>query len=630
LFPYPLLATDKARDTAETLVETTGKTWSAANAFYCADHPDPYAMAELERNWEDMSKAMDELASHVDNAWWECFGSRTTHRMRKMLYRLDAVSEETRERLTSIVAACRVEDWCESHNKVMGRCRPYLQEVTDRSHRLLGGLAGLACRGELPTDSGGERVRIRADVEELRASMLALANEFRASKTSVGLPELSNALLAEHVFCFSASSYGRIAMEFAEYMLDPDFDETWRGPNTIVLALKQGLGGIFDRSVLFDPAHINFAAKNSLAVLLCFYIGLHGYSKMILAFSPGIANTASILLSRFAGSAMKKNLSRLQGVVIGLVFGEMAYAILGWCELWSHIAMTLLLALWVSFTLFMYYDSPTYGGITILMAAFGTQYFLKPCSSEVVNPASTYYSVIDVVVCIITMTLVDAVLSRGRPSKMAHKGMVEAWDAIQQAMESLFDVNKSDVRCRGGAIRRKIRAVEFLGAEAADEPRFWRTPWRAGVFSASIECALKVRTNLANMEYCISPDIGMGDCRKSQLLLDFMNLPESKEVQQKVLAKISRIEKLLRILVHEEDARFEHVHEPEMKADLRRQIEEIVDTVVDAANRAIELDRPETVKTLDEDAAARISVVLLSIIGMVDSMRNFREAVIRG
>merc|ERR1719215_402884 len=126
----------------------------------------------------------------------------------------------------------------------------------------------------------------------------------------------------------------------------------------------------------------------------------------------------------------------------------MAYAVLGWCEHWAHLAMDLPLGIWVTFTLFMYYDSPHYGGITILMAAFGTKYFLKPCSSDVVDPAATYYSVIDVVVCIVVMTIVDSVLSLGRPAKMAHKGMVEAWEGIQKAMTALFDVSRSEVYCR--------------------------------------------------------------------------------------------------------------------------------------------------------------------------------------
>jgi len=630
LFPYPILAAEKARETAETLVDMTGQTWSAAVAFYCNDHPDPYAMAELERSYEQMSKAMDTLAGHIDNSWWECFGRASMHRMRKMLYRLEAVSEETRERLTSIVAACKVEDWSPSHVSVMTRCLPHVQQVAERSHRLLAGLAGLACCGELPPEGGGEKARIRADVEDLRCSMLALATEFRAAKADAGLPEVSEQLLAEHAFCFSASSYGRIAIEYAEYMCDANFDETWREPNNMVLALKNGLGGIFDRSVLFDLTHINFAVKNSVAILLCFYIGLHGYSKMILQFSPGIANTASILLSRFTGSAMKKNLSRLQGVVIGLVVGEMAYAVLGWCELWAHIAMAVLLALWVSFTLFMYYDSPTYGGITILMAAFGTKYFLKECSSEVVDPAATYYSVIDVVVCIVLMTLVDSVLSLGRPSRMAHKSMVAAWASIQKAMESLFDDAKTEVRCRGGAIRGQIHAAEHLGNEAEDEPRFWRTPWRASVFAASARCAMKVRTDLANMEYCISPDHSIGDCHKSKLLSDFMNLPECKEVQKRILFKIGQIDRLLNILVHEEDATFPDVCEPEIMSDIRRQVADAMDSVISAANKAFDLKTPDDSRMLDEDDCARISVILLSFLGMVDSMRRFREAVVRG
>merc|ERR1719215_1293738 len=189
-------------------------------------------------------------------------------------------------------------------------------------------------------------------------------------------------------------------------------------------------------------------------------------------------------------------------------------------------------------------------------------------------------------------------------------------------MESLFDVKKSGVCCRGGAIRSRIHAAGSLGCEAAEEPRFWRTPWRASVFTASVDCALQMRTNLANMEYCISPQIGIGDGHKAQLLVDFMRLPASKQLQQKVLFKIGLIDRLLTILVHEEDTRFEHIHEPDVKADasMQHQMSEDVETVIDSANKTFQLECVDATTTLDEDPAARISVILLSLVGMVDSM----------
>lgn len=72
-----------------------------------------------------------------------------------------------------------------------------------------------------------------------------------------------------------------------------------------------------------------------------------GYSRLILKYEADIACTAAILLSKFSGSAMKKNLSRLQGVVLGLVTGALGFALLGRCEFIFQLGLTLFLWAWL-------------------------------------------------------------------------------------------------------------------------------------------------------------------------------------------------------------------------------------------------------------------------------------------
>merc|ERR1719272_1540870 len=100
-----------------------------------------------------------------------------------------------------------------------------------------------------------------------------------------------------------------------------------------------------------------------MSVLLAFALGYVGYGNVLLSENASIASTTSILLSSAVGSAIAKNLGRLQGVVLGTVVGKLIWAIAGWCTWWGYIALCAALFGWNLLCLYVYYDSPKYGGI---------------------------------------------------------------------------------------------------------------------------------------------------------------------------------------------------------------------------------------------------------------------------
>merc|ERR1719263_448206 len=135
--------------------------------------------------------------------------------------------------------------------------------------------------------------------------------------------------------------------------------------------------------------------------------------------NASISSTASILLSTSVGSALPKNLGRLQGVVLGTVVGKLVWAFFGWCTWWGYIALCAALFFWNFLCLYVYYDSPTYGGIACLLAAFGSGNFLVGCSDPLkssFDPSGPYYEIINVVVAIAVIMLVDMIFAPGRAS----------------------------------------------------------------------------------------------------------------------------------------------------------------------------------------------------------------------
>merc|ERR1719399_181760 len=163
-----------------------------------------------------------------------------------------------------------------------------------------------------------------------------------------------------------------------------------------------GILGIFEPGELFQKDHIMWTLRNGISIVLAFYVGWHGYGQYIAMYNASIASTVAVLLSKFVGSAMTKNLARLQGVVIGIVLGNLLYALLAWCYWWGHLAVAVALYLWTLMGLFMYFHSTNYSTVGLLLAVFGTQALLKPCANESTDP-SGHSAIVNVTIGICVM-----------------------------------------------------------------------------------------------------------------------------------------------------------------------------------------------------------------------------------
>merc|ERR1711937_867049 len=72
---------------------------------------------------------------------------------------------------------------------------------------------------------------------------------------------------------------------------------------------------IFDMNVCVNtPAKLSFAERNTISICLAYYVGFWCLDMSAIA-----AGTCSVLLSSFSGSALIKNLGRLQSVVIATI-----------------------------------------------------------------------------------------------------------------------------------------------------------------------------------------------------------------------------------------------------------------------------------------------------------------------
>merc|ERR1719335_1562992 len=223
-------------------------------------------------------------------------------------------------------------------------------------------------------------------------SITTLTSAFQKTKADLGLPMVNSDQMDEHVFCFNLCSHARIACELADEFIE--LRKKGKGPGETD---SPSLLSVFDPSVVYDPAHVNFTVRNGITLISCFLVGYFGFpppkESLVKHGSGGPACTAAILLSTFRPS-MVKNLDRLNGVVLGNIVGQLVYCALGYCTWWGYLGIAIALFVWVTGTLYMYYNSAKYGIVGCLLAAFGSAAFLQGCTNDFANPAKSYYSIV--------------------------------------------------------------------------------------------------------------------------------------------------------------------------------------------------------------------------------------------
>jgi hypothetical protein len=403
-----------------------------------------------------------------------------------MMAKFSAYVAKTVDLLSNVFQCCKSEAFDEDHVKTMNAIKEPLVKIMDSNAEVLKYcLAGLyegAFNEDLQAMAKKELASAEAGLKEMTTKLLA-------SRAETGYNKVSKDCSGENVAALTFAKFTYLTREFYDNLQG---EQVENNPPT-------GIMGLFSPDVLFETDHIMWTLRNSFSIIVAFWIGWHGYGQYIASYNAAIASTVAVLLSKFVGSAMVKNLARLQGVVIGIVLGNLLYAFLAWCYWWGHLLVGLALYSWTLLGLFMYFHSTNYATVGLLLAVFGASALCKPCANDETNPAGMS-SIVNVTVAIIVMTVVDILMSPARASDIAKENFRNAYTSVLDAFEKLFDPDVKTIQERGDALVGPIGAAETMGNEAALEPRYWRHDWPTGKFDKAISCLKTLRFCVDSIE----------------------------------------------------------------------------------------------------------------------------------
>jgi len=622
--PYPLFAMWRALDTSKTMVEQLHMTWQDFAKYYCGKEKNPMATTVLSNELAAMKAVSSKLDGYVASAWYECLGMGKWQRQRLMMKRLSQFVSQTSDRLSSMMQVCLEEDFGKTHEELMLRVSAHITMVIDLNGDVLSKIYDAIVAGGF-TEEAAKAVNDQIDV--MNKVVADLTSAFVTGSQAQGLYELSDTASGENVVASNVCSFANLTSQFAKEIQSPLPAEVNNWKN------GSGAMGVFAPSVLQSKSHLQWTVRNATSILVSFAIGYNGVAgKMILNFNPAIASTVCVLLSNFVGSALTKNLSRLQGVVLGIVVGQIGYALLGWCVWWGYISVAVALYSWTLVSVFVYYNSAQYSTVGLLLAVFGSAGLLQGCSEEIFDPRDSFYAIINCTAAIAIMGLVDVVLSPGRASDMARDEYIETFDPLSEALRQICDSNVKELPLRGGKILGQINSAAALGVEAEQEPRYWRTPWPHAMFSRAVSCLYTLRFCINSIEFSAT-HVVKGSRVKEEHFIAATSLDSFKDVREALVNQMKFIREQLEKKMTLETGgdvfltRLQLDGES-MSTGYGEASKKALDAFMAELNSSSVKRRPPGEKSLEEDPVADMSLFICSLQAIFAELDAVQQSVV--
>jgi len=647
LFPTPLRAHVQARSSALTSVAKMCDMADALFEYYKRKEPS-VQIAQLETDALCLQTTVNGMRENIDMAWWEHFDIGDNGKIRYLLQRhVDMLSTLT-DNVFAIQICISKEDFGPTHIRCMEKINGKVAALLGASRELLVQTTTSAGDGSIDKE---EADGLRDLMQKTNNAIADLATTFNKTRRLMFPKDVINRdLQAESFFVYCLSIHARRAVDYTTEMLESP-------PQPISLPAQMLLAGkaVFDPTALKNASKLtSFAFRGSVEVLIGYYMGMYCFN-----FNASTACFVSLLLAEFTGSAMLKNLGRLQAVVLSAVVPHLIMRIQTYsCDPAVTCLKAFSIFVWETLTMYIYYGSASYGYIGLSCGAFALGTLVYPCqlpetgaqaaAEETAYSFLQYTKILQTTISVIIMMSVDSILSAGRASDLATQSLlrglmsIDVWfQAVFMARESSSDI-QGKFEGRQDFMRDQVFAHEVqimfngprvphyiskalnmagtLGGEADKEPRYHRAVWPLPFFSRCVRIGHVLRANLNMTEQVLA-----GSNSDSLYTDVFGKIRESKAwqaCQNDVTSTLGDAIFMVQEVLHNETQKpMPDISEKAASmegADKLDAIDELFDTINKSGLKYPAADFAMT--TLEEDVICRINVVLMLMEASVEDV----------
>lgn len=637
LFPTPIFAKTIARNQAKTAVVQMCDMCDALFDYYMRDSPS-VTIAQIETQALALQSAVNGMPDAIAASWWETLDLGVSGKIRVLLTKHADMLATLVDNVFAMQICLAKEDFGDTHVKCMAKIKDKVRDLLDATRELLTKSTAAASDGSIDKD---EEKELRACIDKTSATIVALAKGFNATRKQMFPTKVINRdLQAESFFVYCISIYARRVVEYTTQMLD----KPQKAPSLIKEILNSGktiipTGADIKRSL--RPS--SFTVRASIEVLTAYYMGLY-----IFEYNASAACCVSLLLADFPGSAMIKNLGRLQSVVLSAVVPHLITRIEGpSCDPAIACLKAFSVFAWETLMCYIYYSSATYGYIGCLCAAFALGTLIYPCQHETGAQAEVadvafsfaqYTKILQTTIAVILMMIVDSILSAGRASSQATEQLLRGLMSLDVWFQAVFMSRKetSDIvgafEGREAYMRDKtfakevtkvfngprnpsdilkyISMAEKLGAEADKEPRYYRAPWPYAFFDSCTRTGQLLRANLSMVEQVLQGS--SSDSLYTDIFDKVRSSGPYQACQNDVVSTLGDAIFMVQEVLHNETALpLQDVSEKAASMEGADKLDDL-DAVFDVINKSgWKYPAEKDMTTMEEDIICRVNVILM-------------------
>lgn len=334
------------------------------------------------------------------------------------------------------------------------------------------------------------------DKNKIQSRVDALVEARKALNSAVPKKQLSSGNLGDLQFVFVLDALAAQMEEFGDEMSDEI------KADSLGKDCANNFTSCFDMAVCMERRHLNWAIRNTLALVTGFVIAVYCFD-----FAGSIPCTIAFLLPTTIATSLQQNGERLLGAVLGSVYPAYIKLIFADCTPWGRFWLMCILWTYLVFMMSVSLSGGKFSFVATLCAIFGACQLTTGCTK---GAPFGFSGMNETAIAVLIMCVIDLVFNPESPSRRANGAIDEAMAATGDACSSFFTClsGKGDVaelKTHIGAVGGKTGQCQGFLGEAAMEPRFTKTPFRTQMFTSVLEQLDHVRLHMEMLKTTIDP-----------------------------------------------------------------------------------------------------------------------------
>jgi hypothetical protein len=467
LLPIPFkFATQDMKENAKRVSAYVCKNMISCVEYYKGDSASLVIEQQMART-EVLEQEIGSMGTSVDLAWYEGMDLGTSGIVRKCHERHAAMMSDLLVLTKAIEISICLEDFGDSHKRVMAKCGGACESLADATGELLMHTTACAADGDISREERRDMLVLEGKV---RQEVENLAEDFNeARQMDKAWQKIEPELMQESFFVFALSSYARKVLEYADQVrTDPP-----EGKMLVELAWH-GLKATFTLEGV-PESHWPIVARSWIALMIGFM-----YAVLLDNYAGACAVTLVFLMSTKVAPDVNGSLKGLVAATVASVASAIIYSRSCQTGFGNYLLPFLAFAFWTG-GLYVSFCGCEFATIGLLAAALSPFLLVVRCPAPdkldlAANALGLWVSIRGFMIALFLMSLAEFLSAPGLCSTIAYQALDKGFAHIMSALKKSF--REEDPQPDIDKMPYFIARAKLFGSSAKEEPRLTKCPWK--------------------------------------------------------------------------------------------------------------------------------------------------------